>query len=103
MVLFCRHNAGNNPCPDLFVLNRLAIARALYHKSSILILDEATSALDSRSEQLVRQALEHLMSNCTVNICFTKHLNMPYIVVVVLYGLELFYVISRHMRARRNK
>ncbi|KAJ0976717.1 hypothetical protein J5N97_012191 [Dioscorea zingiberensis] len=45
---------------------RLAIARALYHKSSVLILDEATSALDSRSELLVRQALEHLMVNHTV-------------------------------------
>lgn len=45
---------------------RLAIARALYHKSSVLILDEATSALDSRSEQLVRQSLQHLMANRTV-------------------------------------
>ncbi|XP_010245202.1 PREDICTED: ABC transporter B family member 29, chloroplastic [Nelumbo nucifera] len=45
---------------------RLAIARALYQNSSILILDEATSALDSKSEVLVRQAVEHLMKNHTV-------------------------------------
>ncbi|GAV57207.1 ABC_tran domain-containing protein/ABC_membrane domain-containing protein [Cephalotus follicularis] len=45
---------------------RVAIARALYQNSSILILDEATSALDSRSELLVRQALEHMMENHTV-------------------------------------
>ncbi|GKV38914.1 hypothetical protein SLEP1_g46767 [Rubroshorea leprosula] len=45
---------------------RLAIARALYQNSSILILDEATSALDSRSELLVRQAVERLMENHTV-------------------------------------
>ncbi|XP_026660073.1 ABC transporter B family member 29, chloroplastic isoform X2 [Phoenix dactylifera] len=47
---------------------RLAIARALYRKSSVLILDEATSALDSRSELLVRQALERMMANHTVLI-----------------------------------
>ncbi|KAK0585766.1 hypothetical protein LWI29_033781 [Acer saccharum] len=45
---------------------RLAIARALYKNSSILILDEATSALDSRSELLVREAVERLMENHTV-------------------------------------
>ncbi|XP_061374546.1 ABC transporter B family member 29, chloroplastic [Gastrolobium bilobum] len=45
---------------------RLAIARALYQNSSILILDEATSALDSKSELKVRQAVERLMENRTV-------------------------------------
>lgn len=45
---------------------RLAIARALYQKSSILILDEATSALDSLSELLVREALERVMQDHTV-------------------------------------
>ncbi|PQQ19068.1 ABC transporter B family member 29 chloroplastic isoform X2 [Prunus yedoensis var. nudiflora] len=45
---------------------RLAIARALYQNSSILILDEATSALDGRSELLVRQAVQRLMENHTV-------------------------------------
>ncbi|KAK6231848.1 hypothetical protein SCA6_001921 [Theobroma cacao] len=45
---------------------RLAIARAAYQNSSILVLDEATSALDSRSELLVRQAVERLMENHTV-------------------------------------
>ncbi|KAK9127802.1 hypothetical protein Syun_016599 [Stephania yunnanensis] len=46
--------------------HRLAIARAIYQNPSILILDEATSALDSKSELLVRQALERLMRNRTV-------------------------------------
>lgn len=45
---------------------RLAIARALYQNSSILVMDEATSALDSMSELLVRQALERLTENHTV-------------------------------------
>ncbi|VFQ59199.1 unnamed protein product [Cuscuta campestris] len=47
---------------------RIAIARAIYQDPSILILDEATSALDSRSELLVRQALQRLMQNRTVLI-----------------------------------
>ncbi|XP_022010167.1 ABC transporter B family member 29, chloroplastic isoform X2 [Helianthus annuus] len=45
---------------------RLAIARALYQNPSILVLDEATSALDTRSEMLVRQALQRIMKDRTV-------------------------------------
>jgi ATP-binding cassette subfamily B protein len=44
---------------------RVAIARALLRDSPILLLDEATSALDAESEQLVQQALDHLMENRT--------------------------------------
>ncbi|CAH2057577.1 unnamed protein product, partial [Thlaspi arvense] len=46
---------------------RLAIARAVYQNPSILILDEATSSLDSKSEFLVRQAVQRLMENRTVS------------------------------------
>nr|GEV65005.1 ABC transporter B family member 29, chloroplastic isoform X1 [Tanacetum cinerariifolium] len=45
---------------------KIAIARALYQNPSILVLDEATSALDTRSEMLVRQALQRLTKNRTV-------------------------------------
>lgn len=47
---------------------RIAIARALLKDAPILVLDEATSSLDSRSEQLVQQALAHLMKNRTTLI-----------------------------------
>lgn len=44
---------------------RVAIARAILKNPKILVLDEATSALDSRSEALVREALENLMAGRT--------------------------------------
>ena len=44
---------------------RLAIARALYKNSPILILDEATSALDSESELAVQEAIKQLTKNRT--------------------------------------
>jgi subfamily B ATP-binding cassette protein MsbA len=44
---------------------RLAIARAIYKDTPILILDEATSALDSESERQVQDALERLMAGRT--------------------------------------
>ncbi len=48
---------------------RLAIARAIYKNSSLLILDEATSALDNESEQRIQNALkEHTKDKITIII-----------------------------------
>lgn len=44
---------------------RIAVARAILKDAPILVLDEATSALDTKSERLVQQGLETLMSGRT--------------------------------------
>ncbi len=44
---------------------RLAIARAMYKDSPILILDEATSALDNESERMIQDALRTLCQGRT--------------------------------------
>lgn len=44
---------------------RISIARALLKDAPLLLLDEATSALDSKSETLIKEALERLMKGRT--------------------------------------
>ena len=45
---------------------RIGIARALYHRPSVLVFDEATSALDNATEQDVMSAIQELWGTRTI-------------------------------------
>lgn len=47
-------------------VQRIALARAILRKPSLLILDEATSSLDTHSERLIQQAIENIAKETTV-------------------------------------
>ncbi len=47
---------------------RLAIARAFYRESKILIMDEATSSLDNKTESKVMESIDLKGNNCTLII-----------------------------------
>ena len=47
---------------------RIGIARALYHRPSVMVLDEATSSLDTETEHGVMQAVQALQGDKTVII-----------------------------------
>jgi ATP-binding cassette, subfamily B, bacterial PglK len=53
-------------------MQRIAIARALYRKTEILILDEATSALDRDNEKRWQECLNNLRGKMTVIIISHK-------------------------------
>jgi len=69
---------------------RISLARAIIADPAVLILDEATSNLDSESENLIQDALDHILKNRTTLIIahrFSTIVNADKIVVVEAGGI----------------
>ena len=65
---------------------RLALARALLRRPSLLILDEATSSLDSENEKRIQKAIEELHGKMTILII--SHRLSTIRGADVIYGIE---------------
>lgn len=66
---------------------RLALARAIVRKPSILVLDEATSALDAESEEKVQLAVDRLAGSVTTLVVTHR--------LATVRGCSLIYVLDR--------
>ena len=66
---------------------RLAIARAFYKDSPIIILDEATSALDTESELIVQEALEKLITNRTTIVIAHRSVSYTHLTLPTIYSV----------------
>jgi ABC-type multidrug transport system fused ATPase/permease subunit len=72
---------------------RIGIARALYHKPSILILDEGTSALDNETEQYIINAVAKLKGKLTIVLVAHRYSTLHFCDVV--YKMQRGQIIGK--------
>jgi ABC-type multidrug transport system fused ATPase/permease subunit len=72
---------------------RVGLARALYHKPSVLVLDEATSALDNTTERIVMESVQNLGHEITIIII--AHRLSTVRDCDTIYHLDNGYIVSK--------
>lgn len=54
-------------------IQRLALARALYHNARVILLDEFTSALDNSTQDSIMQWLKNYVEDSSISVVCTSH------------------------------
>ena len=74
-------------------LQRLGVARAIYHDPKILVLDEATSALDATTEAGVMDAIRAMKGSKTVIIVAHRFSTVEH--CDMIYKLQDGYIVNQ--------
>lgn len=75
---------------------RLAIARALFFKSKLIILDEPTGALDSESTILFFEMLKKISQKCTVLVVSHQYENISVATHVIRFSAQSVKLTTAH-------
>ena len=81
---------------------RIAIARAILADPKVLLLDDSVSAIDSKTEMLLRQALEKLMENRTSIVVTQRLATLLESDIIVLFEKGEICAMGSHQELLRD-
>lgn len=81
---------------------RIAIARALLADPKVLLLDDSVSAIDSKTEMLLRQALDKLMENRTSIVVTQRLATLLESDLIILFDKGQICAVGSHQELLRD-